>query len=286
MTEKEYVLYDFKQAGSADDTAVAFRAWVAKASQIFGDNWNELSNLDIRLSGNEIRTQSFASVMDPVANTSIGCVSDIESGKLISLWHVSREDVFKILNSMMGQMNEEEAEAPDRALTHIEFSVCELFFEYLAKAFGEGWPNKEAIECTVSQVESNPKRLRLFRGNDLVSVSKLTVQLADAEIAVQWVLPKQETSELLETFVEKRAIQKPEVDPEAMVDPIPLEVVAVLGQAQVPMHRLAELAVGDVVVLDQKINRPVSASINGKTFYECWPGKIGNSQGLEIESCL
>jgi flagellar motor switch protein FliM len=71
-----------------------------------------------------------------------------------------------------------------------------------------------------------------------------------------------------------------------MVEQLPMEIVSVLGKTTVPMMDLSRMEVGQLIVLDQRIDQPVTAYVNDSPFYTCWPGKIGKKQALEITACL
>ena len=284
MTDKEYVVYDFKKAGAVDDAANAFKIWVTKSSQVLSDYWSRLTDSPIKLQANEIRTQSFEAAIEQATSTSVGCIMKLDDGRVNSLCHLASNEIGFLISELLGYP--EDFEAPDRAQTPIELSLCELFLEYFSRSLGEGWPGDNTLDCQLESLEVNPKRMRLFRAKDLVTVTSITIGLERGELVLHWILQKQETTELLESFNDRRSGQKSQNNPRQIVDRLPIEVVAVLGESQVSMRRLTELTEGDIVVLDQKIDRPIRATIDGKTFYECWPGRVGNRQGLEITTCF
>src|SRR5208337_4009872 len=55
-----------------------------------------------------------------------------------------------------------------------------------------------------------------------------------------------------------------------------------LGGVQLTAPQLAELRVGDLVVLNQKTTEPLRAMISGQTRFFGWPGRVGNRQAFEV----
>ena len=68
----------------------------------------------------------------------------------------------------------------------------------------------------------------------------------------------------------------------ALVLEIPLEMIGLLGSAQMSMKELSELRPGDLITLDQKIDRPLIAKIDGSPFASFWPGRVGKLMGIQV----
>ncbi len=284
MSDKEYVLYDFRQAGSFDDSANAFRTWIAKASQAFTDQWDRIANSDASLTPTDIRTQSMDSAIEKVPVSDLCCTFNINDEQTKSIWHISQEDAQKIVAELLDMAPS--AEIVDRPLTELELVLVRAFFDILARSINQGWLGAQPIRCEIEAISTNPKRVRLCREKDLVITSSLIIQLPRGDVNIHWVAKKQEMSVILEMMTERRKPLANKNDPQAVVEQIPIEIVGFLGQASIPMRRLANMAVGDIVQLDQRIDCPIVASVAGRPFFKCWPGKIGNTIGLEISSCL
>ncbi|QEG23389.1 FliM/FliN family flagellar motor switch protein [Mariniblastus fucicola] len=284
MSDPQYTVYDFRQAESTDESANAFRLWIAKASQAFSDHWVGIAGSEGSLYANNIRTQSLESAVENTAASDFCCTFNITDENTQSIWYISEHDAHQIVAELLHAP--EGAEIAERPLTDIESVVAKTFFETLAKSVRQGWLGTLALNCDIEAISTNPKRVRLCRGKDLVITGSLHMQLARGETTVHWISKKQEMSELLEQVVDRRASTGTSNDPRATVERLPIEIVGLLGQASIPMRRLASITVGDIVQLDQRIDQPIVASVAGRPFFECWPGKIGKTVGLEISKCI
>jgi len=63
-----------------------------------------------------------------------------------------------------------------------------------------------------------------------------------------------------------------------------VEVVGVLGVAEVPVSELAALAIGDVIVLQQKLTDPAVLMIRGgERAGDVLPGRVGEMRAVQIK---
>lgn len=285
MTEEKYAVYDFRKAGSADDSAESFGTWIKKAAQTFADNWTQVARNEPAMEFADFRTQTFESANALIEKGSIGWQFSIEGDRVSGIWHISKTDMMNLVNEMI--CVETEGELPDRDLTPVELSLAVLFIEKLAESLGGGWPKQKAISVEARDIDLNPKRIRLCRARDLVTTTDIVIKIGELSAIVHWISPKQQFSNLLDEVVDRRSgSEGKSTDCRPVVELVPIEVVGFLGKTKLSMRRIAELKTGDVVKLNQRIDKPIVATVDGKPFYECWPGKIGETQALEIANCL
>ena len=62
------------------------------------------------------------------------------------------------------------------------------------------------------------------------------------------------------------------------------EVAIRLGSVQLSAPQLANLRVGDLVVLDQRVSDPLQATIANEPRFWGWPGQVGQRQAYVIDS--
>ena len=281
MTEQDYVVYDFRNASPGDDNALAFAQWISKSCVALTARWVKLSTKTINFTPSDLMTRPYGELIAGVPTSNIVFTNTVGEKELNSFWHISVKDVYLLLGELLDLP--EDMENPDRDPTMIELACIGKFIDQFAEAAGESWPGEIVLDCVRQDTTTNPKRLRMFSQRELVASVSLNCKIPRGEFVLNWILPKKELTELLKTIV----LTKPSASsnsPEGVVRGMPVEVVAELGSAQWKMSQLAKLNIGDLVVLDQRIDEPVKLKINGKTFYECWPGKAGTRQALEIAS--
>jgi|GEM_PF-6869036 len=62
-----------------------------------------------------------------------------------------------------------------------------------------------------------------------------------------------------------------------------LEVAPLLGRAELNAEEYHSLAVGDVVVLDQKATAPLSVKVGDDFLFEATPGLFHNHKAIKID---
>jgi flagellar motor switch protein FliM len=73
---------------------------------------------------------------------------------------------------------------------------------------------------------------------------------------------------------------------ESLVRGMKLPLTVKLGHVQLTPSQLAELQVGDVVVLHQRTSQPLKAFISGRPAFLGWPGQLAGKQAFQIEADL
>jgi flagellar motor switch protein FliM len=129
---------------------------------------------------------------------------------------------------------------------------------------------------------NDARKLRLFRGKDLIAKVCIEVECKLGTAKLNWLIPKQKLTRLLDDTVDQRRSGQPTTPPKEVVAQLPLQVVTVLGTAKIPMSDLGELKPGQLIRLDQRIDAPMVSLVDGRPSFECWPGRIGDTQAVQV----
>jgi flagellar motor switch protein FliM len=186
-------------------------------------------------------------------------------------------------------MAADESAAP-RPLTAIEESMAQLLIAELVWAISEAWPGRTPIPCRVGEVERRPVLSRLFAPGDVAFVSRFALTGPAGVNECTWLVPH----EALERAVTAEWPEDPQAAPprdattqlEQLAGALSLVLSVRLGQARLPVSQLADLQVGDVIVLDQPITRPVIAEVGGEPKFLGFPGRIGSRQSFQVHEVV
>jgi flagellar motor switch protein FliM len=283
--------FSFDEIASLDDSAVSLRDWIAKSTAYFADAWRELSGRESQLRLGPIKTDTYAASIAAFSDGTTCCEVEIDDSTR-SLWFLRIGTLREIVSELIGsplaatQLAEGAESVETDALTPVESALAQLFIESLASALSQGWIGQEPLQLRTGALQRDSGKVRLLRAKDLVSSTRIEFDGQSGTIAVDWVLPKQATAEFLEAAIDNRQGLQHSNPSEEMVGKLPVEIVSVLGQARVPMAKLAQLRVGELIVLDQRIHLPLTAYINNSPLCECWPGRLGKMQAIEVTRCL
>lgn len=309
MTRSEPRLFDFREIAALDESAEIFKGWIAKTSTYFADFMLDVTGEPTPVSVGALQTNTWNAVLDTIDRDDHWFEISLND-KLVSILFAGGEQWQPIVDRLLGvppKQNQQGSEGKDdsesgeesaandsetseskgndstaRALSAIESSIVELFLENLQKSFCDGWPGNDNLELTISELRTNPRKNRIFRSKELVSNARLDLQFEGQKSELFWIWPKQGFDDLLHTAIDPQWQPAEETATDEMVGKIPMELVGVLGRATIPMSKLSQIQVGQLIRLDSRIDKPVRITLNEATYYEAWPGRIGNQQAMEV----
>ena len=68
----------------------------------------------------------------------------------------------------------------------------------------------------------------------------------------------------------------------ALLAKAPLDIAVQLGVAEVPVRAVLDMEEGDTLLLDARVDRPLSLTIGGHERFLCRPGMVGNRVGVRV----
>ena len=175
----------------------------------------------------------------------------------------------------------------ERDLTPAELAIAELLVETVLKSLLEAWQAESSVNLNVGALEPNLRRTKLFRPTEPMIVCRSLIRTPLGDSHWSWLLTNDFLARMFGLPVR---MQRPAGDQsnrrhlERLIRGMRAEVEVRLGCVQLTGPQLTTLRVGDVVVLDQRVSEPLSASVRGEPKFLGWAGRVGNRQAFEIES--
>ena len=300
--------FDFREIAALDDSAVALKNWISKTSSFFSEFWDSATGYSAQVSIGEVNTNSYGKTLEGISKEDTYCVVEIKE-LMSTMWYASPDEFRIIAGELLCRRVESEAEEEGKEeadaseaegeedadakgdtrvadLSPIESALITLFIEKLADSLTSGWLGDQSLSVVASEMDKDPHKTLLFRQRDLVTTVDIVFDLQSQRAKIHWLFPKQSMADLLGTLAEQRSQDQPKKPTVEMASRLPIEVVAVLGETAIPMTDLTKLERGQLIRLDQRIDQPIMAYVNDEPYYQCWPGKIGASQSVEIVKCL
>ena len=187
-----------------------------------------------------------------------------------------------LIGSMLG---EQPADWPlERDLTPGEESVGEFILGKILGNLIDTWTEDDALPLKLTEREPNIRRTKIFKFREpfIVCRSTITTPLGSGEWC--WMLPHEFLVELfgsVQSPVAQTAASSRE-QLELLARDMSTALIVQLGSVQLSPPQLANLRVGDLVVLNQRTTEPLKAMVTGKPKFLGWPGRVGNRQAFEI----
>ena len=150
----------------------------------------------------------------------------------------------------------------------------------------------EKIE--VNRIYPNKIQYQKLNTKDMIFSSLINVLLQNEVVGhIRFCIPYESMKDIIDDFGSDKLKHEDNFEEEKCKDiscseifpyikNIDVDVTAKLGCAKVSISDLLNLEVGDVILLDQKINENITVDIGEANIYKAKPGVIGMKKGIEI----
>lgn len=267
-------------------TTEAFRqllAWQSAVCTHVQEGWAALLARPVTLQAGKIEPVQYHTALHRLPEDGLGIYFSVSDLLLPAMIVFSGRQVQGLVADLLDLPGDTWPEV--KKLTSVEDAMLELLLQKLAEGIGEGWPASTSLKCRYLETTSKPQRTRLFPMGSALFCLRFKIQSRFGEDVCYWLMLKEETERLILDQLGEGAPEEtngPHPDLLALAERVPLDIVVQLGKAELTMSQIAALSVGDVLVLDQLVSRPLVAAIEGTPKWAGVPKRIGSRQALEV----
>lgn len=177
-----------------------------------------------------------------------------------------------------------------RDLTGVERLVLKRLLTILTDAMARSWAPVLPIHPELLRFESDPRLAIIGPPSEAAILStfevsgamtgrlQLAVPFAAVEPVKKLLSSPPRVNAGIDVSFANRLVEE--------LEQIPVELAAVLGKAQLPLRRILELEVGDVLTLDSEEGVPVHVTVEGRQKLTGQPVVAGGSHGIALETTL
>lgn len=174
-----------------------------------------------------------------------------------------------------------------RALTEIEMKVMERVFAGLLGYLGEALLGVVNVNAHLEGIESNPLFAQIVSPTEMTATVTLEVSLGQSNGNMRFCLPFVLLEEVLPRLTLYQQLNPGQVevggDPSAWsLDEVPVHLTAILGVAHLTLRQLLKLEPGDVIPLDNRLDRDLPLQVGGHRKFRGRPGRVGKTLALRI----
>lgn len=257
-------------------------AWQANVCAHLQDDWKSLLAHPVRLIPDRYDSLQHQQALMQLPEEGIGVYFSVGESLLPAMMVFSTRQIHAFVADLLDLPGETWPEPTP--LTAAEDSMLELLFARIADAIGEGWPGPQPLKCQFLETTTKPQRTRLFPINSALFSMRIKVASRFGEEICHWIVLKEETERLM---LEQIGEIEPEGRPtnpalEQITERVPMQVTVQLGEVELRMSEASALSVGDVLILDQFVSRPLLACVEGQPKWAGVPVRIGSRQGFQI----
>lgn len=280
--------YNFmKPLKLAADLERRLMAWLRVAVVMAPKKWAKVLPFELGLTAAAVDTVRPADALAGLSETVVTCRISFPP-EVTTLFTLPRPVVLAVVAGLLGDAK---CSLPvDRELTVVDQELFQHFLEdFLLPALQETWPGATPLVLAFEQFEPNPQWSRPFADASNLVASSLVFTGPFGEQSCQWLVPLKGLLSVLGQGDQppgqapaKPVVPSPQL--KQLVQEVPVELAVVLGTADLSLVQLARLAIGDTVILNQRLAEPLVASIGGDQKFRGWPGRVGAVQAFQIQS--
>jgi flagellar motor switch protein FliM len=201
---------------------------------------------------------------------------------------------YAILDRLFGGSGASVISDNRQGLTEIEKMVLEKVFRRSLELFHEAWKELLEVQPRLVELETNPQFTQIVSPNETVIVISFSMKIGETTGMMNLCLPYI----VLEPIIPKITVHhwltnKRKSNNEAefsslkdRVQQVKLPIIAELGTAHISIEEFLELAVGDVIQLDQPVDTSLNIKIGPTVKFHGRPGTKKGHLAIQIEKVL
>lgn len=206
---------------------------------------------------------------------------------------VDKSAVLAIVDLLLGGSGK--VEEINREPTNIDLELLKYLFNNLLKRI---YIPISHDKIEVNRVYPNKVQYQKLNTKEMIFSSLINISLQNEVVGhIRFCIPYENMKEIIDDFGSDKVKHEDNVEGEKCRDiscseifpyiqSVDVGVTAKLGCAKVSISDLLNLEIGDVILLDQKINEDITISIGEANIYKAKPGVIGMKKGIEITDII
>ncbi len=260
--------------------------WFRTAFALAGKAWAKEFPYALQAGERDLDTRRCGDVLARLGDGTVGFRIVIAGNRLPTLLLLPRPLLLALVGGLLGESAEQLP--ADRELTAVEQSLAEYFLQTLwLPFFKDAWPGAVQAIWEWPQPEPNLACSRLIAADEPVVVFSWSLTGPFGAAPCTWLFHRKGLAELIGHGEAEAAPAEPAgTRVEALVRNLPIDLVVVLGSADVCLSQLAHLQVGDVILLNQRVGEPLTARVNDEPKFRGWAGRSGSGTAFRIDSVI
>lgn len=184
----------------------------------------------------------------------------------------------------------------NRDYTEIELTVMEGVMREISGLLKDAWSNVYDITPSVIRVQGNARQMQFVSPNETVVIAALSVKIRETEGSIGFCMPYEILKPVLENLNTHYWFTEPDQTEEnrrqnkdallGRLEPIGMEMAAVLGTGHITLREILELRPGDVIRLEQRTDSHTTVCSGGKQWFKGTLGLCKNHVAVRVDEVL
>ncbi len=180
--------------------------------------------------------------------------------------------------------------ARDRDLGEIEITLLKTFARGFSNALEDMWSAITPIQVELNDISMDAGLVQVAGANDVVVTALFEVgigsRLGAMSICIPYTVIEPVAASLSAQVWRQSGTTRQDAHVREVVESLvrrsPIELVAEVGTATVPVSTLLAMHEGDTLILDRRTADPLTLLIDGRERFLCRPGVIANQNAVRV----
>jgi len=289
QTKKKIRLYDFRRPNkfSKDQLhtlQVIFENYSRSVSTYLSAQLRAAVQIDV-LSVEQLTYDEF---MRSLPNPTIMCVFSLQPLEGSAIMEINPNLGFAMLDRILGGPGL----PPERIrpLTEIEITLIERLAQRMLSYLEEPWSGIIELQPVMDRIESNPQFTQIVSPSEMVVIISLESKIGDVlsliNICIPFLVLESITGKLNVNYYYSSSVKERSKDSALVlknrIENAMVPVKILIGSTVITVRELLELAPGDVIPLERRLDEDFEVVIGQKPKFRGKPGVVGNRLALKI----
>lgn len=181
-----------------------------------------------------------------------------------------------------------------RDFSEIELVILERMFNICINLLREPWQNVLTVKPRLERIETNSQFAQIISPSEMISIVTINIKIGEIEglmniclpyIVLEPVMDKLNTKYWFSTM-QVKDVNTYEEAIASLISKAQIPVKAVLGNSSITVSDFANLAVGDIIKLDKKMNEELNVYVGDINKFTALPGSADDKYAVRITSVL
>lgn len=181
-----------------------------------------------------------------------------------------------------------------REFSEIEMTILQRLMVVCMQLMSEPWKNVCEINPMMERIETNAQFAQIIAPSDMIAIVSLNLKIGDTEGLMNICLPfftLEDVMDKLNTKYWYSTLQKDdkidyEEQIESLIKRVDVPVKAVLGRSQVSVNDFLNLAVGDIIRLDTRVDSDMNIYVGNIRKFTALPGSSKDNYAVRVTSVI
>lgn len=209
-----------------------------------------------------------------------------------SLMVVDSKLVFALVESFLGGSAKTRFKIEGRDFTSIERRIIQKVVLMAIQDLEKAWAPVHPVKMHFMRVEINPMFVGIATPNDIMVISKFQIEMEQAEGFIFFCMPYATVEPIKGKLYSGFQSEQLEHDNhwtshiQEQVRDMEVEVVVELASTMMRAQELLDLAEGDVILFNKKVNDALLGKVEGVPKFTGHAGQINNAKAFKLQKML